>query len=59
MSSATTLLPSSDVESSAASSEAGSIKDCALYNPNNSDHKQVQVLISSAESKVWKQTIVG
>ena len=50
MSSSTTLLPSS-----AASSEAGSIRDCYLYNPDNSEQKQAQILIASAESKVCKQ----
>ena len=47
MSSSTTLLPSS-----ATSSEAGSIRDCYLYNPDNSEQKQVQILIASAQSKV-------
>ena len=49
MSSSTTLLPSS-----ATSSEAGSIRDCYLYNPDNSEQKQVQILIASAQSKVFK-----
>ena len=53
MSSSTTLLQTSDVESSRASSEAGSIRDCYLYNPDNSEQKQVQILIASAQSKVF------
>ena len=53
MSSSTTLL-----QSSATSSEAGSIRDCYLYNPDNSEQKQVQILIASAQSKVFCHTKV-
>ena len=52
MSSSTTLLPSS-----ATSSEAGSIRDCYLYNPDNSEQKQVQILIASAQSKVFSDSV--